>query len=314
VDRRRRGEPLSYDDLICFGAFAFRIGVHEQMCPSAGHPCCGYVCIGNSHRALPWKTKIYESLPWEKPKEDRAAFEAEVCAAIKDSVDRGIPVHYGAEEDGLIIGYSDEGRRWLCKHPYHKYGTETFWHDEAGGFAGGQWPWGIVVWTEPKPAAERVPRQELTRAALEQAVHMWRTEKREAYFCGEAAYARWLGWLADVEAGRVEDPRAGMQGNGWCLDVLAHSRRIAAGWLGQTAEDHEGEVRAQLLAAAEHYAEIAEIVTKGLKTTWDLALPPHRYDEWAGDMRRDQMARLEAARGHDRAAIAAIEKALAAGL
>ena len=44
-----------------------------------------------------------------EPKNDRAAFEAEACAAIKASIDRGIPVHYGGEEDGLIIGYANEG-------------------------------------------------------------------------------------------------------------------------------------------------------------------------------------------------------------
>ena len=32
------GEPLSYDDLICYSGFAFRVGIHEEMCPSAGHP------------------------------------------------------------------------------------------------------------------------------------------------------------------------------------------------------------------------------------------------------------------------------------
>lgn len=38
------GEPVSYDELLVYSAFAFRIGVHEAMCPSAGHPCCGYMC------------------------------------------------------------------------------------------------------------------------------------------------------------------------------------------------------------------------------------------------------------------------------
>ena len=32
------GEDISYDDLVCYGGFAFRVSVHEEMCPSAGHP------------------------------------------------------------------------------------------------------------------------------------------------------------------------------------------------------------------------------------------------------------------------------------
>ncbi|MFO7943849.1 MAG: hypothetical protein R6U51_06080 [Anaerolineales bacterium] len=66
-------EPLTYDDLICYSGFAFRIGVHEEMCPSAGHTCCGYMCVENGLRAMPWKMKSYESFPWSQPDTDRPA-------------------------------------------------------------------------------------------------------------------------------------------------------------------------------------------------------------------------------------------------
>jgi hypothetical protein len=52
------GEPLSYDDLVCYSGFAFRVQVHHQMCPSAGHPCCGFVCLENGLRALPWLLEV----------------------------------------------------------------------------------------------------------------------------------------------------------------------------------------------------------------------------------------------------------------
>ena len=304
------GEQISYDDLVCYSGFAFRVGVHEQMCPSAGHPCCGFMCMKGSNRALPWKVRLFESLPWGESKDDRAAFEAEACAAIKGSIDRGIPVHYGSEEDGLIIGYADEGRRWLCVHPYYKNGAETFRHDEVKGFAGGKWPWGIVVWTGPKPGAERVSDRALTIAALQQAVEMWNTKKRKAYFVGEAAYAHWLGWLRDIERGKVADAKAGMQGNGWCFDVLIHSRRIAGRWLKKRADGFGGEAAKQLRVAADHYAQIAELCRRDLNSPWDLTLGPNRSDRWTSELRQDQIARLEAACKHDRAAVAAIGKAL----
>ena len=109
------GEKIDYDDLICYGAFAFRVGVHTGMCPSASHPCCGVDCMSPSNRSLPWKQRFFGSFPWSEPKEDRDAFEAEARAAVKDSIDRGVPVHYGSEEDGLIIGYADEGRRVVVR-------------------------------------------------------------------------------------------------------------------------------------------------------------------------------------------------------
>jgi hypothetical protein len=306
-------EPISYDDLICYSGFAFRVEAHDVMCPSAGHPCCGFMCMDGSNRALPWRTRFFECFPWGEPKADQAAFEAEACAAIKDSIDRGIPVHYGSEEDGLIIGYADEGRRWWCVHPYYKEGAEAFWHDEEKGmmgFAGGKWPWGIVVWLEPKAEDKRVADKELALAGLTQAVEMWKTEKHEAYFVGEAAYAHWLGWLNDVESGKTDDPKAGMQGNGWCYDVLIHSRRIASRWLKEKAKTFDGEVARQLAAAADHYAQIAEVCMKDIDCPWSLALPPNRFDDWTSELRQDEIARLTAARDHDRAAIAAIEKAL----
>ena len=304
------GEALSYDDLICYSGFAFRVEVHEQMCPSAGHPCCGFQCLDGGISAIPWKLRILEVAPAGASPPGREAFEAEACAAIRDSIDRGIPVHYGSEEDGLIIGYADEGRRWWCVHPYHKAGREAFWHDEVKGFAGGKWPWGIVVWTEPKSPAERVSDRELTTAALRQAAEMWRTEKREAYFVGEAAYARWLGWLEGVEAGTVDDAKAGMQGNGWCFDVLVHSRRIAGRWLRQKADGYERPAADQLRTAAENYEKLVDVCMKGLNSTWDIAPHPKRFETWTSQSRKDQIARLKAAREHDRAAIAAIEKAL----
>jgi hypothetical protein len=255
---------------------------------------------------------LFESFPWDAPRQDRDAFEAEARAAIKESIDRGVPVHYGSAEDGLIIGYGDDGARWLCMHPYHKQGKETFWHDEVKGFAGGEWPWGIVVWLEAKSAGERVPRHELVLGALEQAVDMWTTEKRKDYFCGEAAYEHWLKWLNDVEAGDVEDPKAGMQGNGWCYDVLVHSRRIAARWLGEVATEYDGDAGKHLRDAAAHYADIAELCIADLECPWSLALPPEEHETWTSALRQKQIERLEAAREHDRAAIASIGKALTA--
>jgi len=49
---------------------------------------------------------------------------------------------------------------------------------------------------------------------------------------------------------------------------------------------------------------------KGLKSPWDLALRANRLAAWTSELRQQQIARLEAAREHDRAAVAAITKAL----
>lgn len=154
---------------------------------------------------------------------------------------------------------------------------------------------------------------DLTTAALKQAVEMWNTEKVEGYFVGDAAYGHWIAWLRDVESGKIEDGRGGMQGNGWCFDVLIHCRRIAGSWLKSKAEILKDDAADELRIAADHYAKIADICTQDLDSPWNLALSPNRYDEWTGELQREQIARLEASLQHDRTAIAAMTKALGSG-
>ncbi|MBN1434442.1 hypothetical protein JW921_06750 [Candidatus Fermentibacterales bacterium] len=307
---RALGDPLSYEDLVCYGGFAFRVCVHERMCPSAAHPACGFDCIGSGLRAIPWRGKVFEIPPAGRGMDDRESFEAEAYSAVRDSIDRGVPVQYTAEEDGLIIGYADEGRRWWCLHPYHEWGEKAFWHDEADGFSGGKWPWMIGIWTDPVPEKERVPARDLTLAALQQAVEMWKAGKRDEYYLGDAAYGHWLAWLEGVDSGAVEDPSAGMRGNGWCFDVLTSSRRIAGEWLGRKAAGIGGDAGRYLGSAAECYRRISEICSESLRCSWDLAPGPERAGEWDSELRRQQMSRLESSRRLDGGAIDAIAAAL----
>jgi hypothetical protein len=305
------GEDITYDDLICLGGFAFRIGISKRMCPSAAHPCCGYVCLEGSNRAIPWHMDSYETLPWQDDREDEESFRGRVCDEIRRSIDAGVPVHYGSEEDGLIIGYSDGGRRWRCLHPYHEWGKEEFWHDEARGFAGGRWPWGIVIWKKRKAEEELESADELLEAALQQAVEMWTAGLLDdQYVTGEEAYRFWIDWLSGIDAGNVDDPKAGMQGNGWCLDVLLHSREAAARWLAEKALEMDADPGKCLTEAADHYRVLVRVLSEGLGCTWDLALPPDRFDEWTPELRADQIGRLRKAEESDSAAIAAIGRAL----
>lgn len=304
-------EPLSYDDLVSYSGFSFRAAVSERMCPSAAHPCCGFPCIDNGTRAIPWKMRLFENLPWEDGKPDPEAFREDVCTAVRESIDRGIPVHYGSEEDGLIFGYGKEGRRWKCFHPYHEWGREAFWYDEAEGFAGGRWPWAVVVWTGRREPEELTPYDELLKSALAQAVEMWSApEVGDQYLCGGEAYDFWIGWLQDIDEGGVEDPVSGMQGNGWYFDVLVHSRGIAGRWLAARADDVPEGAAEPLRSAAGLYSRMASELAGGLDCSWDLAPPPERYGQWTAEMRREQVSRLCRARELDGEAVALVREAL----
>lgn len=309
------GEELTYEQLIAYGGLAFRAQVHVAMCPSAAHPCCGYDCTANSNRALPYLRRVFTRFPWGPPPESPEQFEAEARQAVRESIDRGTPVHYSNEEDGLIIGYSQAGRRWRCVHPYYGDGREAFWYDQAEGFAGGRWPWALAVWTEPKPQPERTPPRELASAALAQAVDMWhagRSGANQDYLTGRAAYDHWLDWLEGIDAGRVENPSAGMQGNGWCFDMLCQCRHLAAGWLENEAPKLLPEARQPLAEAAGAYRQLVATCMKGLECTWHLALPPTGADQWTPAQRAELIQRLGAARRCEAQAVEALAAAGAA--
>ncbi|MBM3458676.1 MAG: hypothetical protein FJX77_09120 [Armatimonadetes bacterium] len=303
------GVPLTYQDLICYGGFAFRIQVHERLCPSAGHPRVGTMCVENSDRAIGWETRFFESFPWTSPKADRAAWEAEAHDAIRESVLRGVPVHYGSEEDGLIVGCSARGDEWECLHPYHADGRERFLYEEATGFAGGAWPWGIAVWTRPSP--ERLEERELLCAALRQAVTMAADEAAGDFRVGDAGYEHWLAWLHGLDQGSLELPEWGRMGNAWCFAVLIHCRGIAGSWLAEQAERVPAAAAAELRTAAGCWSESAAALAHGLQRPSDLAPGPGSGANWTTTMRAEQRRRLDRARAADAEAVAALDRALA---
>ncbi len=57
------GEPTSYDDLACVSGFSFRLGIHRELCPSAAHPACGFMCYKLGYEAMPRKASIHHAFP-----------------------------------------------------------------------------------------------------------------------------------------------------------------------------------------------------------------------------------------------------------
>jgi hypothetical protein len=252
-------------------------------------------------------------MPGEEGKGEGSVFRDTVRKKVSASIGKGIPVHYGSEEDGLITGCSSDGSRWRCLHPYYSWGSEEFWYDEADGFAGGSWPWAVVVWRGPKEPGDLVPEEDLLMGCLGQAVDMWSAGKRgDQYLTGSLAYDFWTGWLESVDEGTAEDPVSGMMGNGWYYDVLIHSRAIAGRWLRLKADEVGGTVGRHLSAAVESYEGMVEVLSEGIECAWSLALPPEKHEDWTSSMRMDQVQRLRTASEKDAEAISAIERALTA--
>jgi hypothetical protein len=293
------GKDITYEYLLGVSGLAFRMQVSKEgLCPSSPHSFCGYQCHARSSQALPWKLKIFEVKPEEA---DRVQ---EARQAIVESIDRGVPVQYGSEEDGIIVGYQKGGEEWICYHPMREGGTKTFVETA--------WPWGIALFTERKE--EPPARRELALGALQQAVEMAKTEEKDGYFVGAKAWDVYLERLRALQAADEETRQGAMLGNSWIYECLAQYRGAAAHYLRDVAGEFSPQAAEHLLVAAGLYERMSDRVLRDdehcLLTVAPLPWSLGEGETWTNEMREDQIARLERALPLEREAIQEIESAL----
>jgi hypothetical protein len=293
------GEDIPYAYLLGVSGLAFRMQVSKEgLCPSSPHSFCGYPCHARSSKALPWTLKLFEVKP-----EDVEGVAA-ARQAVAESIDRGVPVQYGSEEDGIIVGYQKGGSEWICFHPLREGGTETFVETT--------WPWGILLFVEPKK--ELPGRRELALGALEQAVEMAGTPEAGDYTLGLRAWDDYLAKLRALQSADEGSRRGAMLGNSWIFECLAQYRGAAAQYLRDVAGEFDPRAAGHLLNAAELYERISNEVLRDkehcLLTTAPLPWSLGEGETWTSEMRADQIARLERALPLERQAIQEIKEAL----
>jgi hypothetical protein len=297
---RSLGESVSYDYLVGVSGLAFRMQVSEAgLCPSSPHSCCGYRCTDRSDAALPWNTRGLACKP-----DDSALCEG-ARKAIVDSIDRGIPIQYGSEEEGLIVGYRRNGSEWICLHPMKNEGKKTFVETK--------WPWGMTFFTERKDEAPARPV--LERQSLEQAVQMAKAEKVDGYFLGLKAWDVYLDKLRALDEADEKTRQESMTGNAWIYECLSGYRRSAARYLRSIAGDFPAESSPHLLRAADLYEKMAtQVLTDERHCFTSIAPYPWSLkpgQTWTTEARAGEISRLQKALPLEREALRDIEKALA---
>ncbi len=295
------GEDISYEYLLGVSGLAFRMQVSKDgLCPSSPHSFCGYGCHARSSQALPWKLQ-----PFETKTDDTAKVKA-ARQAVVDSIDRGVPVQYGSEEDGIIVGYQKGGKEWICFHPMREGSTKTFVET--------QWPWGILIFVEPKQ--EMPSKRELATGAIEQAVAMAQAQEAEGYHVGLTAWDAYLARLRALQEADEETQKGDMVGNSWIYECLAQYRSAAAQYLREVASEFGSQAEGHLLKAANLYERMSNEVLQDsehcLITIAPLPWSLKEGEAWTHEMRQDQITRLEAALPLEREAIREIESALGA--
>jgi len=294
------GHDVTYEYLVGVSGLAFRMQVSQKgLCPSSPHPCCGYQCVARSTQALPLKVRIFEVKPDQKEK------VSEARKAVVASIDSGIPVQYGSEEDGIIVGYRKSGEEWICYHPMRDGGKKTFVETN--------WPWGIAVFG---PAKEQVPaKRDLAVGALEQAVHMAGAEEAEAYFVGFKAWKEYIARLKELQTADWKTRKDGMLGNAWIYECLAQYRACAARYLESIADEFPEQAATHLRKAASLYSKMSSQVLRD-EDNCVVSVAPYPWslkegDTWSDETLQGQIKRLEEALPIEREALGEIEAALA---
>lgn len=293
------GEQIDYHTLLGVSGLAFRMQVSKDgLCPSSPHSFCGYRCVERSVQVLPWEIKLYQVKP-----EDSAGV-AEARRAVVESIERGVPVQFGSEEDGLIVGYQKEGLEWLVLHPY-KEGVKTMVVETT-------WPWGIAVFTQPK--VEMADPFELNLGALRQAIEMAHLAESDGYFTGFCAWEAYVRKLTDLLQASPETRSDSMLGNAWIYECLIQYRRSAAVYLRRIAADFPGMGASHLHKSASLYEQIADRVLCDQENCLT-AIAPYPWmlkegQSWTRGHIEDQISRLQEALPLEREAIADIEQAL----
>ena len=105
------GEDVSYDYLMGVSSRAFRL--QFSWCPSAPHSFCGFNTFEPALRAVGYEVQDYPLAAWEaETRKQRSAAEAERAAAmetVRKFIDAGVPVLFGSEEEGVLVGYEPVG-------------------------------------------------------------------------------------------------------------------------------------------------------------------------------------------------------------
>ncbi len=297
---RAVGEDVTYDYLVGVSGLAFRMQVSKNgLCPSSPHSACGYNCTKRAVEALPWEARAYEVT-----KEDVAKVK-EARRAVMASIDRGVPVLYGSEEDGVIIGYQKGGDEWLCFDALVQGGQKMIVKKS--------WPWGIGIYTARK--AHDPDRRALVIGSLRQAVDMANAQEADAYFVGFKAWDKYIEKLKALDAADEKTRNDSMQGNAWIYECLGQYRGCAARYLRGVASEFDAPAAEHLRKAADLYAKMSSEVLVDPKNC-PLTIAPYPFSlkpgqTWTAEMRQEQVKRLQAALPIERQALAEIGQALA---
>ncbi len=322
------GEDVSYEYLMGVSSRAFRL--QFAWCPSGPHACVGFNTFKPAVKAVGYDVSGYLIVEFDSgkakaPDQDRLQAARQ---AVKAAIDTGVPVMFGSEEEGVLVGYEPPGEGnatgWLCR-PGPLGGPPK--KDEPYTKAVAKVPWGVSVLARSK--GEPPSRREGVIWSLKTAVANAHRGDVNGLAIGFAAWEKWIAELRDFEVPRRETkaqlakqdrPHSEKDvasslclGNAWCFESLIDARRAAGTYLRSVAAQFGTDAAGHLREAATHY----DAVVKCLTTRRSTEIAPYPWmlkdkKKWTDAIRTQQAAMLADALALERKAVAEIAKALEA--
>ncbi len=296
------GDPTPYDVLMGASGIAFRMQMAlPEWCPSAPYASVGFDCVPQVAQAI---GRTIEWIPAEpsapNPMQRRVR-------AIVESIDRGVPVLYAAEECGLIVGYHHGGEQFSLR----TYFDETELYSVLERL---DWPSpGILGEKKDRPAREATLRRSLDVAVdLAGSNERFPTHHPDRYYaCGFTAWEAWIEGLRDES--RYQDKQAPelaapIQANAWCYTSLIDARSAASRYLAGLVDieprlEEAGKLYAEMVSSLEGSRKIVPEPRFGSNDGVTVAYRMRASDAWPAESRNAQAEALERALGLERQAV-----------
>jgi hypothetical protein len=318
---RCAGRDVTYEDAMGLSAQAFKLTLNKELHPGAAQGHVGYAAFDGDGKPLS-TALLFDGddnpmnfhanamrvfgIEWshiDLNPEANPGWREQLLAAVRESVDQGIPIYYMDGEWGLIVGYREDGSAFVCKS--YDGGTPGYQEMERPrGIIGDAW-WANVA----SPTREPVPRERAVRESLHSAVIM---ASMGSFLDGgaESGFSAYELWIRVLEEWEGDGPR---QGNGFNYSQLLTSREAAGHYLRGIAEEWGDSEEENLQAAGEHlhaaadrYIAISDRLWEGQDCVvwWD--------GDWTADDRATEVRLLRECLADERQAISEIEAALGA--
>jgi len=295
--------PLGYEDLMGLTALAFRVRWCNDRTKTQWCPSCAIGEMPDEIAAARKLTGWELAFEWTEAKaRDNDTLRKRLVAEI--DAGRCVLAYPANWNVGVIYGYADSGKQVLLRDYARPEEDDVRLPVEKLG------PMRIYL---GKLIDAPAPREGL-KQALTTAVTNWKRTRHDGglpgreYFYGEAAFEAWIADLrryddldaAGQKALRALDP--------WVFRSLLDARRTASKFLDDWSILVAGEAREALQRAAEQYGKLTTL----LEPLREQKKRPEAEQDWSPAARDKQAAALAKARALDAAAVAEIEKALAA--